>query len=393
MIDDRLSGYYLVNGKIFFDKIQALLFATETRSKPTWHFFDDVFKKINWSLEPEIELDELYRWRALQIREQYDYIVVFCSGGADSTQTLYSFLKNGIKVDEVYAAAPISGLKNWAHTNSTIDNKNVISETFYTQLPFLKKIQSQYPDLKITLNDYFLDMLNYQEDSWVLNSSDWLHPTTVARYDLEKFQHIKKICEAGKKVAAIYGNNKPNIAISGGFWETTIKDCQMNVSRPSFKQHPVDLVPFFTTHEMPLIVSKQSHAIIKHAEKEENNDLLDMLIFKSKANENYAEYFKGVKWNHGYYEKAIVPIIYPSLDYAEFQGLKPDVKILSEHDAWFYSLHKDTRAYKMMLSDLSNFLKCIDKEFFTNQRKTCSFVDYKNSYRIKPYKAGGRLLV
>jgi hypothetical protein len=383
MIDDKLSGYYKVNNKIFYDKIQALLFATETKAEVTWHFFEETFEKVNWAIEPEISLDELYRLRALQIREQYDYIIVFCSGGADSTQTLYSFLKNGIKVDEVYAGAPISGLKNWKNNDLTIDNKNVISETFYTQLPFLEKIKSQYPDVKITVNDYFMDIINYQEDNWVMNSSDWIHPTTVARYSLEKFDHIKKICESGKKVAAIYGNSKPNVWIKDGFWETTIEDDQMNVSRPSFKDHPVDLVPFFTSHELPLIVSKQCHSIINYAQKIENKDFFDLLMFKSKTNYLVAENYKGNKWNHGYYERAIVPIIYPSLNYNEFQGLKPTVKILAEHDAWFYSLHKDTQSYKMMMSDLSNFLKCIDKRFFKGQIKT-NFLKYKNTYTIKP---------
>jgi hypothetical protein len=382
MIDDKLSGYYKVNGKIFYDKIQALIYATETKSDVTWHFFEEIFQKVNWEVEPEISLDELYRLRALQIREQYDYIIVFCSGGADSTQMLYSFLKNNIKVDEVYAAAPLSGLNRWEKTNLVDSNKNVISETFYTQLPFLEKIRSNYPDVKITVNDYFMDMINYQEDDWILRSSDWIHPTTMARYSLEKFDHIKKICESGKRVAAIYGNSKPTVYVKDGFWGVGILDDHLNVARPAFKYYPVDLIPFFTTSDMPLLLAKQCHAVINHASKDINKEFLDLLIFKSNIDYTLSNYYKNKVYNNGHYERAIVPIIYPSLNYKEFQGLKPKNKILAEHDAWFYSLHKDTRAYKMMMSDISNFLKVIDKRFFMGQVKT-NFLTYRNNYLIK----------
>ena len=95
-------------------------------------------------------------------------------------------------MDEIYAAAPIKGLKNFQANDQNNYATNIVSETFYAQMPFLEQVRSSYPEVKITVNDYFEDMLDYKEDDWLFRSSDWLHPTTVARYSLEKFNHIKK---------------------------------------------------------------------------------------------------------------------------------------------------------------------------------------------------------
>jgi hypothetical protein len=384
MIQDKLSGHYIVDNKIFYDKIEAILYANQKLLDIEWNFFDNIFNSLDWSTEPETSLDELYRLRAKQLREKYDYIIVFCSGGADSTQVLYSFLKNGIKVDEVYAGAPLSGLKRFTPTDKIVDQYNVISETYYAQLPFLEEIKSNYPEVKITVNDYFEDILKYKEDQWIFESSDWIHPTTIARYSLEKFDHIKKICESGKSVAAIYGNNKPNVTIVDGKFVNILNDLAMNVARPAFRDYPVSLEPFYISPDFPLISVKQSHEVIKNSLKPENKYLLEILEFKSSSSKLSSVKFHGKNWNHGIYERAIVPIIYPNLNYNKFQGLKPSMHILADHDAWFYSLHKDTTSYKMMLSDISNFLNVVNKKYFENQLKT-AFKIYKKTYEIKNF--------
>ena len=113
-------GYYQVNNTKFTNKIQAILEAQKTLAEVTWDYYSNTFNQVEWNKEPQIDLDSLYRLRAQQIRNQYDYVIVMCSGGADSTNVIRSFLNNGIHVDEVVASAPISGLNNW--------NWNIIRE-------------------------------------------------------------------------------------------------------------------------------------------------------------------------------------------------------------------------------------------------------------------------
>jgi hypothetical protein len=125
--NDKL-GYYTVNDKKFYGKLDAVLYANSAKSDISWNFNKEIFNTVNWTEEPETSLLDFYKARAVQIREEYDYIILMCSGGADSTNMLYSFLKNGIHVDEVIVAAPLSGLSNWNWDNKNLDANNTISE-------------------------------------------------------------------------------------------------------------------------------------------------------------------------------------------------------------------------------------------------------------------------
>ena len=71
---DRL-GYYLVGNKKFFNKSLALIEHSVTREPITWIFNDSAYGAINWTIPIETSLTELYRQRAQQLRNEYDYLV------------------------------------------------------------------------------------------------------------------------------------------------------------------------------------------------------------------------------------------------------------------------------------------------------------------------------
>ena len=148
-------GYYKVGQKLFNDKLEAILEANSTLADIEWNFYQDVYSKINWLSEPDLSLDQLYKMRAQQIREQYEYVIVLCSGGGDSTNVVYSFLRNGIHIDEIIASAPLSGLDQWSHQAKDNSADNTMSETYYAQLPLIRDIAQEFPNVKITINDYF----------------------------------------------------------------------------------------------------------------------------------------------------------------------------------------------------------------------------------------------
>ena len=84
MLNDRL-GYYRVGWKKFYNKTLALLESNKTGYKIDWVFNNDIYGKIDWTLPVLESLDLLYALRARQLREKYDYLVLYFSGGADST--------------------------------------------------------------------------------------------------------------------------------------------------------------------------------------------------------------------------------------------------------------------------------------------------------------------
>jgi hypothetical protein len=82
-LTDRL-GCYRVGDLKFYSKLEAIETMQQTGIHLHWDFNEAVFGCYNWKQEPVDSLSDLYRRRAQQLRDQYDYIVLCYSGGADS---------------------------------------------------------------------------------------------------------------------------------------------------------------------------------------------------------------------------------------------------------------------------------------------------------------------
>ena len=96
MLNHRQSkfGYYQVGELLTtFSKVEALGWSQRFNQPVQYRFNDLVFDSYNWTVEPAESLVQLYQRRAQQIREKYDYLVLFYSGGADSHNMLQSFGK------------------------------------------------------------------------------------------------------------------------------------------------------------------------------------------------------------------------------------------------------------------------------------------------------------
>ena len=167
-------GYYQVGNTKHYAKTVALMEATKTNKFPEWNFNRDVFDRVTWLIEPSTDITELYRLRALQLRDQYDYIRLEFSGGADSTTVLYSFVLNHIHLDEVVFRYPKTGEKN-ATTSDPFNTKceNTLSEWEFAAKPILQWLSVNHPEIKITMHDYSENMLETQlDDSWIFRTKD-----------------------------------------------------------------------------------------------------------------------------------------------------------------------------------------------------------------------------
>ena len=105
------NGYYLYDGnihtdrhtiadEIVSDKIKYNEYMKE--DKVSFYFHDDYFSQFDWTKEPQQSLKELYKQRAIQLRDKYDYLILSYSGGSDSHQALETFLNNNIFIDEIF---------------------------------------------------------------------------------------------------------------------------------------------------------------------------------------------------------------------------------------------------------------------------------------------------
>lgn len=371
------NSFYDVSGAVFTNKTLALLYANDRKiptEKITWNFHDRDFQSIDWKIEPAQSINELYKIRAKSLREKYDYLILMCSGGPDSNNMAYSFLKNGIHVDEIIASAPLSGLSNWKDDASDTRTENVISETRLAQIPFIEEIRNKYPSVKITINDYFEDILKYKDAEWLINSTDYIHPTTVARYDVEKFQHLRKLADSDKKIGIIYGIDKPFIIIQNGKFMNSISDYAVNVPTAiqNYKNFHNEL--FYFSHEFPQIVSKQCHLLKRWLFLPENKLALQLTKLNGKISPSK-------DFNSGLYQRAIVPCIYPMIEKKIWQAGKPKYNILADMDSWFYQKHNSLGVYDMMVSNVNSIIHKMRNDLF-------QYKEYYDSGKIIRYRMG-----
>jgi hypothetical protein len=394
-------GYYTVNGQVFTDKIHAILEAQKTSAKIDWYFYKEKFEKANWLVEPELSIDTLYKLRAQQIRDTYDYVIVLCSGGADSTNAVCSFLNNGIHVDEVVSMIPESGLKNWEWSNTDTSVTNTISETKYALFPLLNEIAVKHPNVKITINDYFEDIINYKTDEWIYQSGDWISPVSATKGSLDKFKHLVDMAEQGKRIGVVWGVDKPSLRyIEGGDIIVSIHDRSVNVGRPPFKTpYPnVDRVLFYYAPDLPELIVKQCHMVSKYIHKKENlwisNLLKELSIYPTKKVITETNQFGLPKVDiiknqptspKSKFFRAMNPILYPTTyDHSTFQCDKSSGGFMGLQHGWLYKLHSDSMAMQLLESDFKAFYSKINPIYLTTDRT--GFAIHSMKFKIGSYK-------
>jgi hypothetical protein len=383
-------GYYSVNGVSYgTNKVSAILDAQKSNSELQWNFFDEVLNKVNWTEEPVLSLDTLYKMRAQQIRDKYDYLVVFLSGGADSNNVIRTFMNNNIHVDEVVAIIPEEGLKNFDSNDTDVSACNVMSEVKYAQYPILQEVYTKSPLTKITVVDFFNDIVNAKSDAWIYQGEGDLVGMTSHRYGkLESVPHIKQLAEQGKRIASIWGTDKPILALRpDGNIYMVIADTPVYLAKYPFDKHynNVDRVLFYYSYELPEIMVKQAHVVAKEIYKPENQH-----IYKSIGDQQRRYYSNSEKTTDQLineimqvsedammyspktvYQRSIVPFIYPSThDPKLFQTRKFDANrtFLTAYSDWITKLHGGSRLCQMITSDFTLFYKNISPKYLNPNR-------------------------
>ena len=129
MQDKDKFGFYQVGKLKFYSKFDAADLAARTNQSISWNFNDEVFGLYDWSTEPVASLPDLYRARAQQLRDQYDYLVLWYSGGADCDNILDTFVDNNIRLDEAAGVINMAADSNKdGYLNGEIYNHTVLRD-------------------------------------------------------------------------------------------------------------------------------------------------------------------------------------------------------------------------------------------------------------------------
>jgi hypothetical protein len=372
---DKL-GCYRVGDSVVYSKIQAIELHQQTGIHPQWDFNDAVFSSYNWKKEPSNSLNDLYRIRASQLREKYDYIVLMYSGGADSANVLSSFINNNIKLDEVasYINYSATGNKNnWLNeeiTKVAIPNIEHIKETH----PWLIHRLIDLTDLTL---DYFKN-LNSKFD-WIYETNMMLTPNNVCRESLPlKIKEWKDIIDSGKKLCILWGKDKPRIIHNNNkfiFRFIDIIDDAATVKSIAGQQPYVDEL-FYWTPDLPEIVIKQAHVIKNYLSLvgieelpfvypnqfvhpvDQDTVQLTMLPFIEEKKSDLAFRIINDKkyWltSHGVHS-----LIYPGWDINTLTCGKSPSTIFSNRDMWFFNIEEQNPIRQNWITGLDKLWKSL----------------------------------
>ena len=271
MKNPDIYGYYTCGALKTYRKWEAIECQKKTGAGLSWYFNDSVYGAMDWHSEPAQTLANLYKSRAEQLRNTYDYLVLWYSGGADSACVLDSFVQNNIFLDETVSWV------NYAATGDRYDFCN--GEIFNVAAPKIKQIQEQQPLLRHRVLDICQTLLDFVNDKrigldwiWDVNNVSTLVNASRARL-IDTVADWKTLADQGKKIAFISGTDKPRLVQrADGSWAFRFIDMIDNSMTPAQQINPSPMFTqefFFWSPDNPLIVLKQAHVIkkfLRHAQ-------------------------------------------------------------------------------------------------------------------------------
>ena len=203
-------GFYRICDLKFYSKLEAMEYHRKTGHGPHWDFNEAVYSSMDWTQEPVETLAELYRQRAQQLRDEYDHLVLWYSGGADSDNVLNSFIDNDIKLDEV------ASFVNYEATKERINFLNAeIYEVAGVKIAQAKIKQPSLIHRIVDLCQPTIDefQTEHTKFDWIYHFHSVMTVNAIARQRLPlAVKEWRGLFEQGKKVGFIFGAEKPRVS-------------------------------------------------------------------------------------------------------------------------------------------------------------------------------------
>ena len=358
MINKKL-GYYSVDGLEFESKLKACFYAQQKNSEVKWHFNNEVFDRYDWHIEPPESLDELYDRRTRQLREEYDYIMISYSAGADSHNIVESFLRQGLHIDEIIVNTMDKASKSFTIVDpNNKDPKNAAAEHALQTMPRLKEIEKRSPRTTITVLDLtdhlFESWLVKGDASWIEDKREGLNPLNVTRFNYIHFSDVRKRFDKSKKLALVLGVEKPRTFIHTNnkfFIRFTDRATNIITIENHIKDYDNAVVEYFYwAPESAPIIAKQGHIIKRYVEL--NPHLQQYWFHKNLTADIYRQM----------HERILRPLLYSTWNNNWYQADKATLDWYSEFDAWWIEGYKGTKEHNIWLEGI-NYVKENAKNF------------------------------
>lgn len=345
--DPHKHGYYEVDGNRTFSKLEAIEIQNKTGAWPHWRFNDDIFNQVNWKAEPQLDLYEMYKDRARQIREAYDYVVLFYSGGSDSVNMLTAWIDAGLKIDEIATVWSLEGSKDPRdHMNIEID---------LVVFPGIKRLKDKGLEFKFRLIDnaqHTIDFIKSVKDDYNYYANNHFSTNNIVKSQFrERIKDYVDIIDSGKSLCFVWGFEKPQLFHDGDkhylqFFDI-MDNCVSPYSQARVSQGWYDEL-FYWSPDMPQLIVKQAHTLLKFAETCDMPEFYQVKPNRYGYNHRLKQYITAA---------AAKIILYPKWDPKTYCDGKASNFVFSERDNWFWNGNAD--GVEMMKSISQTYFKTL----------------------------------
>jgi len=355
---NKKYGYWETCGIEFSNKYLALLHASKHNSEVWFKYHNDIWTNFDRSQIGKFSLETLYKERALQLRDSYDYLIIYFSGGADSHNILQTFLDNNIKIDEICVKWPKLLRDGKFYSPNTVDTgaNNIWSEWNYAIHPTLKWIAANRPDIYINLVDYTENLsiekveLAFVKCEHSRTAGSCLTDLTVSEPTLQG---------ESKKIGHVFGTDKPLFFKRG-------KEIRMMFSDYALSSVPGigvnrNIEYFYWSPNFPILpfemVNKtvEYYEVVKESMKNIEADTLNRENLRQQA---------GI----------VKKMCYSKWDY-RFQSSKSlDVSSVKD-DRWFWfaNFSELNHIYQATLSNAASRINSVSPRFLTKNKEVPEF--------------------
>jgi hypothetical protein len=221
-----------------------------------------------------------------------------------------TFINNGIKLDEVCTFRS-DEIESQIYTPNTYIKgaENIFSEWDFVTKPALQYLTTYHPDIKITITDMFKtpieDVVN---DETFINAGQYVSLFELFRRKAYS-NNQKKLLDNGRKVANIFGIDKPAILKTGNICSMVFTDGSAIVLDP-LEGTDVNNELFYWALDMPTIPFEQAYQLFTYFNK--NKDKRYMI---EAENQRKVNAFRTQEM-----QKIQKEMIYSTWDHTKFQA-------------------------------------------------------------------------
>jgi hypothetical protein len=311
-------GFWVCGGTPFKSKLDALHYASQiSNGTVSYYFHDHIWDKLDRNLLGKSSLTSLYKERAQQLRDKYDYLVLHYSGGSDSHNILHTFLTNNIKLDEITVrwAKPLQDGKFYKPNTTDKSARNSVSEWDFAIKPTLDWIKSNRPEIKINVVDFTEKLIDQSLSSveFIKSRMEEMNFQRGSFGGLAMYQdpnvESKMVSTSVSKIGYIFGIEKPLLLLKDKKIYMQFQDSVYdNMFMPRARMNETGEA-FYWSPEFPLLPMEQAYQAalyFKHSEShrtimstsaalspvdtmkkfQEQNDVLKTILYKDSWNNN-----------------------------------------------------------------------------------------------------------